>query len=190
MRKLIVMAHISLDGFVAGTRGEFDGFDTGEENLMFVADITDHADAALLGRVSYQLLDANWPQAGERPNATPGEVKYSGWYNTAEKYVVSTTLKGTPAGKTTIISNSIVNEILRIKDQPGKDILLFGSPSVFQSIFEHDLIDGYWIFINPVTFGKGIPLFAPVNGIRKLKLVTSRVFANGEMALYFIPGKR
>lgn len=86
MRELILVAHISLDGFVAGPNGELDGFDAGEENLEFVFQLT-NADAALFGRKSFELLNHYWPTAYAHPKATKGEVSYSTWYNSATKII-------------------------------------------------------------------------------------------------------
>ncbi|MEO7801823.1 MAG: dihydrofolate reductase, partial [Ginsengibacter sp.] len=91
MRKLIIVAHISLDGFVAFRDGSLSGFEAGKENLDFVCHLTRNADAALFGRISYQLLNSYWPTAKDLPNASEGEIEYSNWYNTATKIVLSKT---------------------------------------------------------------------------------------------------
>lgn len=85
MRKLILVVHISLDGFVAGPKGELDGFSAEGENLEFVVKLTEDADTALFGRTSYQLLNRYWPTARNHPNATKGEIAYSNWYNNAKR---------------------------------------------------------------------------------------------------------
>lgn len=189
MRKLILLAHTSLDGFVAGINGELDGFEPGEENLEFVCKLTREADAALFGRLSYQMIDAWWPSAKDRPNATKGEIEYSNWYNRATKIVVSSTLSQNNLTNTIVIKDDVINEIKTVKEQPGKDILIFGSPSVTQLLMEHSLIDSYWIFINPATFGRGIPLFTNTETKIKFRLTATHQFANGELALNYIPIK-
>lgn len=186
MRKLILLAHISLDGFVAGSKGELDGFDAGEENLEFICSLTENADAALFGRISYQLLNSYWPTAKDRVNATKDEIKYSNWYNNVKKIVISGTLPEGNTGDPTIINGNLENEIIKIKEQEGKNILIFGSPSVSQLLMQLDLIDSYWIFVNPITFGKGIPLFAGIQPKFKLKLLSTKQFSNGEIALNYI----
>lgn len=186
MRKLILVVHISLDGFVAGQNGELDGFDAGEENLEFVCRLTDEADAALFGRTSYQMLEAYWPTAKDRANATKSEIAYSNWYNKAQKIVISKTMQGQHLRNTTVIGGNILNEIGKIKEEPGKNILIFGSPAASQSLMRLDLIDGFWIFVNPVIFGSGIPLFAGGENQQKLRLVTTKSFSNGETALHYI----
>jgi dihydrofolate reductase len=185
MRKLILIAHTSLDGFVSDPNGKLDGFVASDENLGFVAKITESSDAALFGRVSYQLLESFWPGAADRPNATPNEIAYSNWYNTAEKIILSKTLVNPALKNTTIVSDHIGGEILRIKQKPGKDILIFGSPSAFQTLHQLDLVDAYWVFINPVIFGKGIPLFTGTENTTKLRLLETKPFMNGEVAMHF-----
>ncbi|HEX5654396.1 MAG TPA: dihydrofolate reductase family protein [Chitinophagaceae bacterium] len=185
MRKLVLLAHISLDGFVAGPKGELDGFESAAENLGFVCQLTEEADAALFGRISYQLLDQYWPQAKDHPGATPEEVAFSNWYNKARKIVISRTLSNQESDNTTVICEDIPAEISKIKEEAGKDILIFGSPSVSQLLMRHELIDSYWIFINPVIFGKGIPLFAETASRTKLTLLHTHRFANGELALNY-----
>lgn len=186
MRKLVLIVHTSLDGFVAGTKGELSGFEAGEENLAFVAELTGEVDAALFGRISYQLLDGFWPTAKDRPNATTGEIAYSTWYANVHKIVVSKTLTNQQLPNTTIISGDVIAEISDIKKQTGKEILIFGSPSVAQILMQHDLIDSYWIFINPIIFGKGIPLFTELPNKSKLKLLTTKQFPNGEIAMNYV----
>jgi dihydrofolate reductase len=185
MRKLVLLAHISLDGFVAGVRGELDDFDPGEENLQFVCSLTEQADAALFGRISYELLNKHWPDAKNSPNASKGTIAYSNWYNSAEKIVISQTMTAESSNNTIIIRDNIPDEINKIKNKPGKDILIFGSPAVSQLLMQHDLIDSYWIFVNPIIFGKGIPLFTDMENKIKLKLVKTKQFSNGEFGLNY-----
>ena len=187
MRKLVLIVHISLDGYAAGPNGELDGFEAGEENLEFVCKLTEEADAALLGRISYELLNYYWPAAKDRPKATKGEIAYSNWYNRAQKIVLSTTLNNPQPNNTIVIKGNIADEIVKFKEQAGNDILIFGSPTVSQLLMQLDLIDNYWIFVNPVLFGQGIPLFNGSQNRVKLKLRTLKRFSNGEIALNYFP---
>ena len=108
MRKLILIAHISLDGFVAGAKGELDNFPADEENLRFVCKLTEGADTALVGRKSYQLLDNYWPLAKDRPNPTKGEIAFSTWYNNVHKIVVSRTMSGVHLNNFTFIHENVL----------------------------------------------------------------------------------
>jgi dihydrofolate reductase len=190
MRKLVLLAHVSLDGYVAGPKGELDGFPEGDENLGFVCDLTKEADAALLGRVSFQLLDAYWPKARDRRSATKNEIAYSNWYNYAKKVVISKTIgPKNKKDKLVIISRNIVEEVRKIKEQPGKDILIFGSPSVSKLLMEKGLIDSYWIFVNPVLFCNGISLFTGLKNKMNFKVAGTKMFVNGEIAINYVPGR-
>jgi dihydrofolate reductase len=181
MRQLILVAQTSLDGFVAGLKGEFDNFIGGEENLEFVCSIIDGADTILLGRVSYELLNSEWPTAANKPDATKSMVKYSNWYNSATKIVVSKTILSERAGNTDIINDNLLPEITKIKQQEGKSILVFGSPSVVHSLLELDLLDSIWIIVHPVLFGTGILLFKKAQKVIKLELIKSKKLSNGTL---------
>ncbi len=185
MRKLITVVHVSLDGYVANENGALDGFEPGDENLGFVCRITESADAALFGRISWELLDRYWPTAKDAPGASDNVVAYSNWYNHAHKIVCSRTLQQVKRDKVTLIADDIAGKLSAIKQQAGKDILVFGSPSITQFLLQDGLVDAFWIFINPVLFGKGIPLFAK-DGVRKDLVCTStQSFSNGEVAFYY-----
>ena len=185
MRKLVLLAHTSLDGYVAGEQGELDDFDASEENLQFVCSLTEQADSALFGRTSYELLNNYWPSAKDLPSASKGIVAYSTWYNSAKKIVVSKTMTVQNSNDTIIIRDNIPGEIKKIKNQPGKNILIFGSPTVAQFLMQRDLIDNYWIFVNPIIFGRGISLFTDMENKIRLKLSFIKQFANGEIGLNY-----
>ena len=135
------------------------------------------------------MLNNYWPLAKDRPKATEGEITFSNWYNKARKIVISRTLAGTASGNTTIISDDVTKEITKIQTQPGKDIFIFGSPTVAQLLMRLNLIDVYWVFVNPAIFGKGIPLFLNIDNKIQLQLVTTKQFSNGEFALNYIVNK-
>ncbi len=181
MRELTLIVQTSLDGFVAGAEGEFDNFIGGEENLEFVCSLTDEADAALFGRVSYQLLNSHWPTAANKPGATKNEIKYSNWYNAVPKFVLSKTLQANQYEKTFVISENIETGINFIKQQPGKNILLFGSPAAAGSLFGLNLVDSFWIIVHPVIFGQGIPFFSSRKNVIKLGLLSSKQLSNGTL---------
>jgi dihydrofolate reductase len=185
MRKIILIVHTSLDGFVAGEKGEFDSFNPGPDNLDFVCSLTDGADAALAGRISYEMLDSYWPTAGDKKDATASEKKYSDWYNASEKIVLSETLSENKPGNVTVVGDDIKEKIIRIKNKKGKNILMFGSPTAFQSLNKLDLIDEYWVINYPVIFGKGIPFFTLAQMPRKLKTLNTRQLSNGEIATHY-----
>ncbi|MBT1711418.1 dihydrofolate reductase family protein [Fulvivirgaceae bacterium PWU5] len=185
MRKLISVVHTSLDGFVAGENGDFDKLVQSPENLDFICSLTDKADALVAGRVSFEMLDSYWPTAHETPGVSDSAIRYSHWYNSAEKIVLSNTLREKKDDNVTIISEKIEDTFIRIKNKKGKDILLFGSPSVCQALMNLNLIEECWIIIYPVVLGKGIALFNSKERAVKLKCLGSTQFTMGEIAIHY-----
>jgi dihydrofolate reductase len=178
--------HISLDGFVAGPNGELDWARVDEELFNHVGQRIGAGDTALYGRVTYQMMESYWPTAGESPTASKHDIEHSKWYKNVHKVVLSKTMKGGTTG-TTIISDNVSARINEIKRQPGKDILVFGSPTATHSLIQLNLIDGFWLFLNPIILGQGIPLFADIKEQIKLKLLpVTRQFTNGVTELNYV----
>lgn len=182
MREIRLIAHITLDGYVCDAQVALDGFVSGEDNLDFVTDISEAADTILSGRVTYELLQRYWPAAGQARGATKAEIRYSNWYNRTHKIVVSRTMK---AGTETVVQQHLIDEVKRIKSSSGPPLVIFGSPSLTGQLMAHDLIDVFWIFVNPVLFGSGTPLFQKAGCAKKFKVGETRKFCNGEVALKY-----
>jgi dihydrofolate reductase len=185
MRNLIFFMHTSLDGFVAGPNREMNWIKVDNEIFDFVATMTDKADAALYGRVTYEMMQSYWPTAGEAPNASKHDKEHSAWYNKVSKIVLSKTISARGLDNTTVISDQLVDNINKIKKQDGKNILIFGSPSASHSLLSLGLIDEFWLFVNPVLLGQGIPLFKGITETTKLKLIESKTFSCGVIALHY-----
>ena len=185
MRNLIFFMHTSLDGFVAGLKGEMNWIKVDDEMFDFVATMTDTADTALYGRVTYEIMQSYWPNAGKEPNASKHDKEHSAWYNKVSKVVLSKTISEKGLDNTTVISGQLTDNINKIKKQDGKNILIFGSPRASQSLLNEGLIDEFWLFVNPIILGQGLPLFKDITGTTKLKLVESKTFACGVIALHF-----
>lgn len=185
MRKIISFMHISLDGFVAGPNGEMNWIKVDEEIFDYVGKRISEGDTALYGRVTYQMMENYWPTAGDKPTATRHDIEHSKWYSKVHKVVLSKTMKADGLINTTIINGNISNNINEIKQQPGNDILLFGSPGATHSLIQLGLIDGYWLFVNPIVLGKGIPLFVDIKDKIKLKLLSTRQFTSGVTELNY-----
>jgi len=178
--------HISLDGFVAGPNGEMNWIKVDEEIFDHVGKRISESDTALYGRVTYQMMESYWPTAGDGPDASKHDIEHSQWYKKAHKVVLSKTMKGADVANTTIISDNLADTINEIKQQPGSDILLFGSPTATHALIQLGLIDGYWLFVNPVILGQGIPLFTGIKDKTKLKLLSTQQFTSGVTALDYI----
>jgi dihydrofolate reductase len=176
---------MSLDGFVAGPNGEMDWIKVDEEIFDYVGKRISESDTALYGRVTYQMMEDYWPNAGNEPTASKHDIEHSRWYNKVHKVVLSKTMKGADLTNTTIISDNVSDRINEIKQQEGTDISLFGSPTATHSLIQLNLIDGYWLFVNPIILGRGIPLFVDIKEQTKLNLLTTHQFTCGVTELNY-----
>ena len=187
MRKVISFMHISLDGFVAGPAGEMNWIKVDEELFDHIGKRIGQTDTALYGRVTYDMMEGYWPDAGKEPDASKHDREHSAWYKDAHKVVLSKTMKDADLPNTTIISDNIAARINELKQSDGsEDILLFGSPTATHALMQEGLIDGYWLFVNPVILGEGIPLFTKGKDKVKLKLVSTKQFASGVTELNYL----
>lgn len=185
MRKIISFMHISLDGFVAGLNGEMDWIKVDEEIFDYVGKRISEGDTAIYGRITYEMMENYWPTAGDKPAATRHDIEHSKWYNKVHKVVLSKTMKDAGLTNTEIISDNLSDRINEIKQQPGADIALFGSPTATHSLMKLNLIDGYWLFVNPIILGQGIPLFVDIKDKIKLNILTTRQFTCGVTELNY-----
>jgi Dihydrofolate reductase len=115
---------MTLDGFVAGPQGELQWAQVDEELFDYIGKRIQTGDTALYGRKTYQMMEDYWPTAGEKPNATKHEVEHSTWYKNVHKVVLSKSLQGANLKNTTIISDNLADELAKVKQQAGSDILL------------------------------------------------------------------
>lgn len=185
MGNVVLFMHVSLDAFVAGPNGEMDWIKISEELFEYAARRTEEADTALYGRVTYDMMEAYWPTAGEKPDASKHDVEHSAWYNKVTKVVISKTMKGTGRKNTRIISENVPSEIRKLKSETPRNILMFGSPTAAHSLMKDNLIDDYWLFINPVLLGQGIPLFKDIRETIKLKPCTGKTLSSGVVCLHY-----
>ena len=185
MRRIISFMHVSLDGFVAGPKGEMNWIKVDQEIFDHVGKRIGQGDTSMYGRMTYEMMEGYWPTAGNSPNASKHDKEHSAWYSKVHKVVLSRTLDSAALTNTTIIKDNLVDRINELKQGPGEEILLFGSPTATHSLLELDLIDGYWLFVNPIILGKGIPLFANVKEAQKLELVRTHQFSNGIVELSY-----
>ncbi|MBK7036670.1 MAG: dihydrofolate reductase family protein [Bacteroidetes bacterium] len=189
MRKIISFMHISLDGFVAGPNGEMDWIKVNEEIFDHVGKRISQGDTSLYGRVTYEMMENYWPTAADKPTASNHDIQHSKWYKKVHKVVLSKTMNDEGLNNTKIISDNLTERINEIKQQTGEDILLFGSPTATHSLMQLNLIDGYWLFVNPVILGRGIPLFIDIKEKIKLNLLTTRQFDCGVTELNYVVDK-
>lgn len=181
MRKVVSGLFIALDG-VAESPGEWQ-FEFDAEMGQSMGEQIARVDAILLGRVTYQEWAEYWPAATR-------DEDFAGFINTTPKYVVSTTLDAVPWGtynNATLIKANLADEIARLKQQPGKDILVTGSPTLVESLLHADLLDELILLVHPVVAGKGKRLFKDGRALKRLKLVDARTTSSGVAILTYQP---
>lgn len=177
--------HVSLDGFVAGPAGEMDWIRIDDELFDYARARTEEADTALYARRTFELMDGYWPTAADKPNATKHDKEHAAWYNKVDKFVVSRSWQGKTLSNATLLSNPMEEAINRLKQGHGKEIVMFGSRSLGQQLAAENLIDDYWLFVNPVLLGKGLPLFGPASNRIDLRLTGSTTFRSGVIGLHY-----
>ncbi len=190
MRKIISLIHLSLDGFSAGPNDELDWISYDSDLEKYAHSMHDLTDTVIWGRRTYQGMADYWLTVPGNPASTPAELEHARWLDNATKIVVSRTLdriEWNNAQNTVLIKDNIAEQINKIKQQPGKDIWFLGSTALAQTFMQLDLIDEYRINVNPTVLGEGKPLFANMNRKIPLKLLESKTFNSGVVALRYAP---
>ncbi len=180
MRKVVAGLFVALDGVAESPdqwQFEFDA----EMGASMGAQIA-RADAILLGRMTYQEWAEYWPTATDEP--------FASFINTTPKYVVSTTLDTVAWGdfnNVILIKANLADEIARLKQQPGQDILVTGSPTLVESLLHADLLDELILLVHPVVVGKGKRLFKDGRALKRLTLVDTTRTSSGVAILTYQP---
>lgn len=179
MRKLVVTEFMSLDGVVEDPTWTLPYWN--DEIARFKGEETAASDALLLGRVTYEGFAAAWPESDDEG---------ADYFNNVRKHVVSETLEGPLEwNNSTLVKGDLAEEITDLKRQNGEDITVHGSAGLVQTLMRNDLVDRYRLLVYPLVVGEGKRLFE--GGIpATLKLVESRSFGSGVVALVYEPNRR
>ena len=187
MRKIVVSQFVSVDGVMedpGGAEGFDRGgwafqFDRGPDGDKFKLDEVMASGALLLGRVTYQAFAEAWPsRSGE----------FADKFNNMAKYVVSTTLEKADWDNSTVIKGNVAEEISKLKQQPGEEILVNGSAQLLRTLVDHDLVDEYRLMVFPTVLGSGKRLFGETGSAASLRLVdTKTVGPDGIVILTYHP---
>lgn len=188
MRKLIVSEFVSLDGVMEDPGGAEKTKHGGwtfkfmsPEAGKFKFDELFASGALLLGRVTYQGFAKAWPSMKD-------EVGFADKMNSIPKYVVSTTLKKAEWKNSTVVKGDVAEEVKRLKEEPGQDILVFGSAELLNTLMNDDLVDEYRLMVYPIVLGSGKRLFGDgLDAAKALSLADSRAFGSGVVLLTYRP---
>lgn len=184
MRKLIFSINVSLDGFADHTVAIAD-----DELHEFYTDQLDSIDTILFGRVTYQLFESYWPHAHEDPKSAKSIIAFANKINAMRKIVFSKTLQNVDWNNTRLVKGNMVEEVSKLKQESGKNLSV-GGLNIAQTFMKLSLIDEYWFLIQPVIVGEGKRLFDGVNGRLDLKLIDTKKFNSGVVALHYLPNKK
>lgn len=180
MRKLILWNMVTLDGSFEGAHPwaiDWHELGWGEELERFSREQTGAADLLLFGRKTYEGMAQYWPTARGETAAR---------MNGIDKVVFSRTLGSAEWANTRLVSTDAVEEVARLKQQPGKDILVFGSADLCDALSRAGLIDEYRLGVNPIVLGEGRPLFKPGTE-RKMRLLEAKALKTGCVLLFYAP---
>ena len=185
MRKIIVFENVTLDGFMAGPNGELDWAIQDDEVTQNSKEGNYSIDTFLFGRVTYDMMASFWPT----PTGKSANPVFAEALNNTPKIVFSTTLKKADWQNTEVVQELTKEEILKLKQLPGKNMMIFGSGTLVEQLTKLGLVDEYQLMVNPVVLGKGKPLFNNITDRMNLNLVSSKTFKSGLVLLRYQPVK-
>jgi dihydrofolate reductase len=184
MRKLIVFNMMSLDGFIADSKGDMSwAHKHDEEWNSFVAGNASGEGVLVFGRVTYDMMASYWPT----PVASQNSPVVAKRMNELPKIVFSRNMQAASWQNTTLLKGNLAEEVKRLKSQPGADMVILGSASVVAQLTAARLIDDYQIALSPIVLGGGKSMFANLADKAGLKLKDSRTFKNGNVFLTYQP---
>jgi dihydrofolate reductase len=192
MRKLKLQVQMSVDGFIAGPNGEMDWMvlDWDDKIRNYVFELTEPVDTILLGRKMTDGFISYWSDVMTKPD-DPSSIDRSHAFAKkmidTPKIVFTKTLKKSQWPNTDIATGDLTDEISKLKNMNGKDIIVYGGASFDSSLIRAGLIDEFHLFINPVAIGNGMTIFKDLNKIQKFNLVKSVTFESGEVGLHYEP---
>ena len=191
MRKVILSMQMTLDGFSTGPNDEMDYLPPFTNEKMW-KDLHEEmwknlesADTFILGRRTYQIWEKYWPAAATNPQSTESDKRFSRYADETQKIVISNTLDRVEWKNTKLIKNDIAEEVQKLKQQQGKNLIVAGGATVAQTMASLGLIDEYLIVVHPVILGKGKLLLKDLDVRQNLKLIGTRTFNSGAVELSY-----
>lgn len=187
MRKLKLQMQMTLDGFIAGPNGEMDWTTYAWDDALnaYVAALTEPIDCILLGRKLAEGFIPYWASVAADPDNP--QIAAGQKFTTTPKVVFTRTLTASAWENTVLAESELVEEIARLKAQPGGDIIAYGGATFVADLVRHELVDEYNLFINPAAIGHGLSIFEQLAGPLPLRLISAVAFDCGIVALRFEP---
>lgn len=183
MRRVILFNLTTLDGFFEDDNGALDWFVIDQEFNEFAINQLASVDTILFGRVTYQMMASYWTTEG----AIERDPIVARAMNQTSKIVFSRSLERVEWANSRLVKEKVAEEISALKQEPGKDMIIFGSAKLAATLSQNGLIDEYRVLVNPVVLGSGHPLFQGFRGRFQLKLLHTKVFSSGNVLLAYRP---
>jgi dihydrofolate reductase len=187
MRKIIVSMMISLDGFYEGSNQDISWHTVDDDFNMYSIKMMDELDTILFGRKTYELFENYWPIALKDPSTIKDDLVIAKWIDDANKIVISKTLDKVNWKNTTLIHDNIIEQISKLKNESGKNIVIYGSGSIVTELTNIGLIDEYRLMVSPTILGNGTSLFHDVDKQVSLNLIETQTFNSGNVLLRYQP---
>jgi dihydrofolate reductase len=181
MRKLVVSNMVTLDGFIGGPNDEIDWHLVDEDFNALANELPNQFDTQVYGRVTYELMASYWPT----PAGAEDDAIIAAFMNSANKVVFSRTLETVDWQNSRLAKEGLADEVAALKQQPGKDIVIFGSGTIVAQLTPLGLIDEYRLFVCPVALGSGKSQFAGMESRANLKLIEAETFRSGVVYLNY-----
>ncbi|SDW07062.1 dihydrofolate reductase family protein [Paenibacillus sp. CF384] len=182
MRKLVLFMHVSLDGYATDSNGGLGWIPYNEELEKYAEEVVAEVGSPVYGSTTYRLMESYWPSLLDDPDASKHDVEHARWLQDVKKIVISGSMEHAEWNNTMLIKDNIAEEIKALKEQPGKNLVIFGSPGAAKTLLELGLIDEFLLTICPVILGGGKSVFHGEGEKIKLKLLSSRTFNSGIIA--------
>jgi dihydrofolate reductase len=160
-----------------------------DEMGKYEGDLYDNADTLLLGRTTYKIFEGYWPTAASNPVTSQGDIEMAHTMNNITKIVFSHSMEGVTWENSKLLKEINPDEIIKMKQGKGKNMLVIGSASIVQQLTNLGLIDEYHLLLHPVVLGNGKPLFKDIRQKHDLKLLEAKTFKNGVVMLCYAPKK-
>lgn len=179
--------NMTLDGFMSGPDCELDWHfqSWNEEMAASASEQLGQADTILLGRVTYLAMAAYWSSKIAGISVPREDIDFAEMMNSHNKIVFSRTLPAVGWCNSRLVKEDIPGEIARLKGQPGKDMIVYGSGRIVSVLMRLGLVDEYRIWVHPVVLGKGKPLFNAVDDHLDMHLFKTKGFSSGVILLYY-----
>ncbi len=189
MRKLILSTNITLDGFMAGPDGELDWHfqNWNDEMGVYAMEQINAIDTILVGRATYERMAIHWPAVAVNLASDKGEIEFANKMNSLPKIVFSTTLSAVEWNNSKLVKANIAEEVVKLKQQPGRDMIMWGGVGIVATFMQLGLIDEYRTFIAPVVIGSGMRFGKDRSRNLDLKLLSTKTFSNGVVLLCYEP---